>query len=45
VASGRLVAAGGARWCIALSVRLYRPRGALSPVAEKFWAAASQASQ
>lgn len=42
LAAGRLVAAGAARWTIALSVRLHRPRGALSPVAEKFWAAASQ---
>lgn len=40
--AGRLVAAAGARWSIALSVRLYRPRGALSPVAEEFWSAASQ---
>ena len=45
LATGRLVSAGGARWSIALSVRLYRPRGALSPVAEKFWAAANQASR
>lgn len=44
LAAGRLVPAGGARWTIALSVRLYRPRAALSPVAEKFWAAASQGS-
>jgi LysR family transcriptional regulator, hypochlorite-specific transcription factor HypT len=44
LAGGRLVAAGGARWTIALSVRLYRPRAALSAVAEKFWAAASQAT-
>jgi DNA-binding transcriptional LysR family regulator len=42
LANGRLVPAGGARWAIALSVRLVRPRAALSPVAEKFWAAASQ---
>lgn len=40
--AGRLVAAGSARWAIALSVRLFRPRTALSPVAEQFWAAASQ---
>jgi DNA-binding transcriptional LysR family regulator len=44
LAAGRLVPAGGARWTIALSVRLHRPRAALSAVAEKFWAAASQAS-
>lgn len=42
LAAGRLVPAGGARWPIALSVRLYRQRMAQSPVAEKFWAAASQ---
>jgi LysR family transcriptional regulator, hypochlorite-specific transcription factor HypT len=41
LAAGRLVAAGGASWTIALSVRLYRPRAALSAVAEKFWAAAN----
>jgi DNA-binding transcriptional LysR family regulator len=43
LAAGRLVAAGGARWPIALSVRLYRARGPLSPTAERFWAAANQA--
>jgi LysR family transcriptional regulator, hypochlorite-specific transcription factor HypT len=40
LAAGRLVPAGGTRWNIELSVRLYRPISALSPVAEKFWSAA-----
>lgn len=42
LSAARLVPAGSARWPIALSVRLYRHRAAQSPVAEKFWAAASQ---
>jgi LysR family transcriptional regulator, hypochlorite-specific transcription factor HypT len=42
LAAGRLVAAGGARWTTALSVRLYRPRAGLAPVAERFWAAAAR---
>jgi LysR family transcriptional regulator, hypochlorite-specific transcription factor HypT len=42
--SGQLVAAGGAPWTVCLSVRLYRPRAALSGVAEKFWLAASQSA-
>lgn len=35
LAAGQLVPAGGARWTIALSVRLCRPRAALSAVAER----------
>lgn len=40
LAAGRLVAAGGARWRIGLSIRLFRQQAPLPPVAEKFWAAA-----
>jgi len=39
--SGRLVLAGNTHWRIALSIRLFRRRTALAPVAEQFWAAAS----
>ena len=41
LASGRLALAGGTHWRIPLSIRLFRRRTALAPVAEQFWIAAS----
>lgn len=43
LAAGRLVACGGARWRIPLSVRLFRGRAPMAPLAETFWAAAASA--
>jgi DNA-binding transcriptional LysR family regulator len=41
LAAARLVLAGDARWRIPLSIRLFRRRATLAPVAEQFWAAAN----
>jgi DNA-binding transcriptional LysR family regulator len=41
LASGRLALAGGTHWRIPLSIRLFRRRTALAPVAEQFWVAAN----
>lgn len=38
LAAGRLVQAGSADWIFAVEIRLYRPRDALTPAAEAFWA-------
>jgi LysR family transcriptional regulator, hypochlorite-specific transcription factor HypT len=43
LAAGRLVPAGGARWRIPLSIRLFRGRAPMVPLAETFWAAAAAA--
>ncbi len=37
LAAGRLVAAGGQAWAIAVEIRLYRPQAALPRAAERFW--------
>lgn len=37
LATGRLVAAGGAEWAIELDIRLFRSSVALPPAAENFW--------
>ncbi|MCW2248816.1 DNA-binding transcriptional LysR family regulator [Azospirillum fermentarium] len=37
VPGGGLVRAGDGRWDIPITIRLFRPRARLSPVAERFW--------
>jgi DNA-binding transcriptional LysR family regulator len=44
LADGRLVAAGGPEWSIALDIRLFRSEAAMAPAAETFWRKAAESA-